>query len=155
MHNNSYASAGLGEQLFNYIYLLRFGSWERSRFFIPGRTHSRALCVIFMRQFVYLIGILGLGITIASCAGGQKLNADYKFNYRFQLDNQGDSSTIEIENETKTLKMDKLLPQWYNINSRRELTDNEIEQIKKCVASDIKDVTKCKERNVYYVTIEI
>jgi hypothetical protein len=125
------------------------------RFEHPPLLMHKRWAQLFPGQFVYLIGILGLGITIASCAGGQKLNADYKFNYRFQLDNQGDSSTIEIENETKTLKMDKLLPQWYNINSRRELTDNEIEQIKKCVASDIKDVTKCKERNVYYVTIEI
>jgi hypothetical protein len=107
-----------------------------------------------MRQFVFL---LGLWLTLAACASGRKIS-DYKFVYRFQLDNQKDMSKVShdsVDNKVKILNMGQLEPSWYNINSKIELTDFEIEKIKTCVASDKKDVTKCKKKNVYYVTIEI
>lgn len=36
MHNNSYASAGVGKQLFNYIYLLRLVPWTGRGFLNPA-----------------------------------------------------------------------------------------------------------------------
>jgi hypothetical protein len=106
-----------------------------------------------MRQFAFL---LGLWFTLASCITGQKIN-DYKFTYRFRLDNPTDNSKTDfdsVDNGVKILNMD-LEPNWYNINSKFKLTDIEIEQIKKCVELDKKNVTKCRKKNVYYVTIEI
>jgi hypothetical protein len=107
-----------------------------------------------MRQFALLFGIW---FTLAACASGQKIN-DYKFTYRFSTGQSSGSSKLDLDmvnTEVKTLDMESLEPSWYNINSKLKLTYIEIEQIKKCVAFDKKDVTKCKKKNVYYVTIEI
>lgn len=53
-----------------------------------------------------------------------------------------------------TLAREKSLV-WYDINSRKELTEKEIDDIKKCVQNDERNVIKCRKKNEYEVAIEI
>ena len=44
---------------------------------------------------------------------------------------------------------------WYNINSKKELTKKDIDKIKKCVEANGNNPIKCVKKNEYYISIEI
>lgn len=55
-----------------------------------------------------------------------------------------------------TVQLAHLLPKTgYNISSKQELSEQEIEQIRKCVEENNGQVTGCEKENKYYIEIEI
>ena len=112
-----------------------------------------------MRPLAYLFG---LWFIVGSCASGQKVKkpGDYRFTYRFKLHDPTYSSkiyvdTVASQSSIKTLNTEPLEPNWYNVNSKYRLTEQDLDQIKKCVELNERDVAKCGKKNAYYVTIEI
>ena len=66
------------------------------------------------------------------------VNANGESNFNFKL----------ILSKSKPLE-------WFDIYSKKELCQQEIEEIKKCVQSNNQNVSKCRKKNLYYVLIEI
>jgi len=45
--------------------------------------------------------------------------------------------------------------EWYNINSVRELTIQQINEIKQCVTLNLADLSQCGKKNKFYIMMEI
>jgi hypothetical protein len=98
--------------------------------------------------------LLVIYLLLNACAANQNLNG-YKFVYRFQLDQEIDDHRAVNDTDSVRLKLSSGDPTWYNINSRQRLSNQEVNEIKKCIESDRQNVVNCQKKDVYYVTIEI
>jgi hypothetical protein len=69
------------------------------------------------------------------------------------------TKTLEVRDKTNYNLRIMLARQgpltWYDINSQKELTKEQIDKIKKCVEANENEPIKCGRKNEYYVSIEI
>ena len=69
------------------------------------------------------------------------------------------NSSLKVTAQTN-LKLTAVLAnntimEWYNVNSKKELSNDELETIKKCVQQNPDKPAKCGKKDEFYITIEI
>lgn len=97
-------------------------------------TNNEGLFETRIKPFLYELTIDGIGYK--SFKISIKINGENNFNFKLILA------------KGKSLE-------WFDIYSKRELTQQEINTIIECAQSNGQNVYKCRKKNLYYVLIEI
>lgn len=101
---------------------------------ISAITNQKGLFELKAKPSTYDLTIAGVGYKTLN----QLLSIDRQNNFTFRI-------TLAIQ-----ASLD-----WYNIYSKKELTPDEIDKIKKCVQDNNEKIDKCGRKNEYSVTMEI